>query len=89
MHHMTVYRMLTWLGAQIAALTQGRRLFAEHDPESLLHRFAGDIAPHKFRSPERERILCQSRQLLHLIFRWDRTFPEKFFPRFATRPGFS
>jgi hypothetical protein len=47
------------------------------------------VAPHKFRSPERERVLRQSRQLLHLIAEWDGLYPEKFFPRFATRSGFS
>jgi hypothetical protein len=46
------------------------------------------VAPHKFRSPGRERTLCQARQLLHLVEEWEQTFPEKFFPRFATRAGF-
>jgi hypothetical protein len=46
------------------------------------------VAPHKFRSPQRERLLRQSRQLLHLVTEWEATFPEKFFPRFATRSGF-
>jgi hypothetical protein len=49
----------------------------------------GAVAPHKFRSPKRERLLRQSRQLLYLIAEWDGLFPEKFFPRFATRSGFS
>jgi hypothetical protein len=47
------------------------------------------VAPHKFRSPQRERLLRRSRQLLHLIAEWEAVFPEKFFPRFATRAGFS
>ena len=41
------------------------------------------------RSNEREQLLRQSRQLLHLAAEWDERFPEKFFPRFATRSGFS
>jgi hypothetical protein len=30
--------------------------------------------------------LRTARRLLHLLDRWDRTFHEPFFPRFATRP---
>jgi hypothetical protein len=48
----------------------------------------GDVAPRKLRSPQRGQILRQSRQLLHLIAEWHGLFPEKFFPRFATRSGF-
>ena len=88
LHHMTVWRMLSWLGCQLAALAQGRQLLQQHNPDSTCHRFAGAVAPQKFRSPQRERLLCQSRQLLHLIAEWETTFPEKFFPRFATRAGF-
>jgi hypothetical protein len=89
LHHATVYRMLTWLAGQVIGFTTGMALIAVQDPESSLHRFAGDVAPHKFRSPERQRVLSQARRLLHLVDHWDRTFPEKFFPRFATRSGFS
>ena len=89
LHHTTVWRMLTWLGCQMVALTLGRQLLHERDPASLCHRFVGAVAPHKFRSPERGQRLRQSRQLLQLIAEWDALFPEKFFPRFATRSGFS
>lgn len=80
--------MLSWLGSQLAALAEGRRLIQQHRPDSTCHRFAGAVAPHKFRSPQREQLLCQSRQLLHLMAEWEELFPEKFFPRFATRSGF-
>jgi len=80
--------MLGWLGCQLAALAEGRRLIQPHRPDSTCHRFAGAVAPHKFRSPQREWLLRQSRQLLHLVIEWEETFPEKFFPRFATRSGF-
>lgn len=89
LHHMTVWRMLTWLGRQLAALAKGRQMIQEHNPRSTCHRFVGAVAPQKFRSPQRERFLCQSRQLLHLRAEWEAAFPEKFFPRFATRAGFS
>lgn len=85
---MTVWRMLTWLGCQLAALAEGRRLIQQQNPQSTCHRFAGLVAPHKFRSPQRKQVLCRSRQLLHLIAEWEALFPEKFFPRFATRAGF-
>jgi hypothetical protein len=80
--------MLAWLGGQVAALAEGRRLIQQRCPNSTCHRFAGAVAPHKFRSPQREQLLRQSRQLLHLVAEWEGVFPEKFFPRFATRSGF-
>ena len=86
--HSTIWRMLGWLGLQLAALTAGRQLIQQHDPRSACHRFVGDVAPRKLRSPQRGQILRQSRQLLHLIAEWNGLFPEKFFPRFATRSGF-
>jgi len=87
--HGTVWRLLTWMGCQLVALSAGRELILQHDPSSTCHRFTGAIAPRKFRSRQREQLLRQSRQLLHLIAEWDERFPEKFFPRFATRSGFS
>jgi len=87
--HGTVWRLLTWMGCQLVALSTGRELIQQRDPSSTCHRFVGAVAPHKFRSPQREQLLRQSRQLLHLAAEWDERFPEKFFPRFATRSGFS
>jgi hypothetical protein len=81
--------MLTWMGGQLVALSAGRELILQHHPGSTCHRFVGAVAPHKFRSPQREQILRQSRRLLHLAAEWNECFPEKFFPRFATRSGFS
>jgi len=86
--HSTVWRMLSWIGCQLAALTTGRQLIQQQRPASTCHRFVGAVAPHKFRSPQREQFLRQSRQLLYMIAEWEELFPEKFFPRFATRPGF-
>jgi hypothetical protein len=88
LHHGTVWWMLAWLGGQLAALSAGRRQIQQQHPASTCHRFVGGVAPHKFRSPPRERQLRQARQLLHLIAEWESLFPEKFFPRFATRAGF-
>jgi hypothetical protein len=85
---MTVWRMLSWLGGQLAALMLGRRMIAERDPHSTCHRFVGAVAPHKSRSRQRAELLQQSRQLLWVIDEWERLFPERFFPRFATRAGF-
>lgn len=86
--HSTVWRMLGWLGGQVAALLVARRLIQEQHPSSTCHRFVGAVAPHKFRSRKRERLLRHSRQLLHLTAEWEGIFPEPFFPRFATRSGF-
>lgn len=89
LHHSTIWCMLTWLGAQCAALATGRQLIQERHPASSCHRFVGTVAPQKFRSPQRQRLLGCARQLLHLGAEWESLFSTKFFPRFATRSGFS
>lgn len=86
LHRSTLWRFVLFLGGQAEPLRRGLELYSEHDPLCTLHRFAGDIAPHKFRSDHREEILRIARRLLHLIDRWDRAFSESFFPRFATKP---
>lgn len=87
LNHSTIWRLLTWLGAQSIALQMGRKLLDQHNPTSGAHRFVGSVAPHKYRSPQRATCLRTARSLLHLIDHWNRTFPEPFFPRFATRSG--
>ena len=69
-----------------SGLEAGMRLLAERDLHHAIHRFTGAVAPHKFRSERRQQILRTARRLLNLIDRWNRIFPERFFPRFATRP---
>jgi hypothetical protein len=86
--HSTLWRTLTWLGSQLPALLRGQQLLLQQHPAALCHRFLGAVAPGKSRSPQREQILRQTRRLLHLIAEWDHHFPERFFPRFATRAGF-
>ena len=89
LHHSTIWCMLTWMGVQSAALAQGRQLIQERCAASTSHRFLGAVAPQKFRSPQRQQVLSHARQLLHLIAEWEGLFSQKFFPRFATRSGFS
>jgi hypothetical protein len=90
LHHTTVWYFLSWQGSQGTALRHGREQVQQRDPTSTCHRFLGAVASHKFRSPQRERLLCSSRQLLHLIGEWERLFsPRRFFPRYATRAGFT
>lgn len=86
LHRSTLWRFIGFLGAQVAALHIGMQLWIEHDPLTTLHRFVGAVAPHKYRSEQRHQILRTARRLLMLIDHWDRTFPDSFFPRFATRP---
>lgn len=86
LHRSTLWRFLFFLGAQTVALQTGLQHWIEHDPLTTLHRFVGAVAPHKYRSSPRGEILRHARRLLQLIDHWDRTFPEPFFPRFATRP---
>lgn len=85
LHRSTLWRFLTFLGAQVAAHQSGLQLWSEQEPLSTLHRFLGAVAPHKYRSPQRGECLRTARRLLNLIDRWERTFHEPFFPRFATR----
>ena len=84
LHRSTLWRFMSFVGAQTAALQRGLELWSEYEPLSTLHRFLGGVAPHKYRSQPREEILRTARRLLHLIDHWDRTFIEPFFPRFAT-----
>ena len=87
LHLATLWQLLAWLGSQTAALERALALLSQHDPANDLHRFVGAVAPRKYRSPERRDILTTARRLLRVIDCWDRTFPERFFPRFATRGG--
>jgi len=86
LHRSTLWRFVFFLGTQTAALQAGLQLWRERDPLSTMHRFVGAAGPHKYRSEQRGEILRTARRLLHLIDRWNRVFPESFFPRFATRP---
>jgi hypothetical protein len=86
--HSTIWRMLSWLGSRLAAFCAGTPFIQDHVQGSTCHPVLDALAPHKFRSLERQRLLCQSRQLLHLITERENPFPEKFFPRFATGSGF-
>ena len=88
LRHSTVWRTLTWLGRQGVALGLARQQILAHHPQSRCHRFVGALAPQKFRSPQRQALLEQARQLLQVIDEWETLFPEPFFPRFATRAGF-
>ena len=89
LHHSTVWCMLAWMGMQSAAMAAGRQQIQQCSPASICHRFLGAVAPQKFRSPQRRQTLCRARQLLHLIAEWEGVFSARFFPRFATRSGFS
>jgi hypothetical protein len=82
----TLFRLLLFMGLQTVALQEGSQLLHEHDPLTTLHRFSGFVAPQKHRSERRREILSTARRLLELIDRWNRYFPEPFFPRFATSP---
>jgi hypothetical protein len=77
LHWATVWHLLTWLGSQTAGLQAGLTLLSQYDPADDSHRFVGAVAPHKYRSPERQTVLTTARRLRHLIDRWDRTFPER------------
>jgi hypothetical protein len=83
-----VWRMAAWLGGLSLVLDQARQMILQHDPQSLCHRVAGDVAAHKARSVERLATLQTARQLLLIMPEWEACFGCKFFPQFATRSGF-
>ena len=82
----TLWRFLLFMGLQTVALQEGVELLNEHDPLTTLHRVLGFVAPPKYRTERRREILSTARRLLDLIDRWNRYFPQPFFPRFATNP---
>jgi hypothetical protein len=86
--HTTIWRMLGWLGSQVAALLVGIPPIPHGNQQPTLHPLPGTVAPHKSRSRERELVLCQSHQLLQLMAKRENPTPKKLFPRFATRSGF-
>jgi len=51
---MTVWRMLSWLGSQLAALQLGLSLLIQHHPDTNYHRFVGAVDPGKYRCPQRQ-----------------------------------
>lgn len=83
-----VWRMVSWLGGLAIVLGRARQMILQHDPHSLCHRVAGDVALGKARSTERLQALQTARQLLLVIPEWEECFGRKFFPQFATRSGF-
>jgi hypothetical protein len=83
-----VWRMAAWLGGLSLVLDQARQMILQHDPQSLCHRVAGDVAAHKARTVERLATLQTARQLLLIMPEWEACFGCKFFPQFATRSGF-
>ena len=83
-----VWRMASWLGGLAIVLDRARQMILQHDPHSLCHRVAGDVAPHKANSTERLEALQTARQVLLVIPEWEECFGRKFFPQFATRAGF-
>ena len=86
-HHSTVWRMLTWLGLQSAALVLGRQQIQERHPGSTCHRFLGAVAPQKFRSPQREQLLRRARQLLYLVVEWERLLAKGSSPASRQEPA--
>ena len=83
-----VWHFLGWLGSLTLSLDKAREMIVKHNPNSLCHRTAGSVDPHKARSEDRQRTLETARQLLLIMPEWEDCFACQFFPRFATRAGF-
>jgi hypothetical protein len=77
-----------WLGGLTLTLDKAREMILQQNPNSLCHRMAGSVPPHKARSTERLRVLETARQLLLVMPEWEECFDNQLFPRFATRSGF-
>jgi hypothetical protein len=83
-----IWRFLGWLGGLSLSLATAREQLLKSDSNSLCHRIAGSVGPHKARSPERLATLETARQLLLIAPQWEQRFRRPFFPQFATRAGF-
>jgi len=83
-----VWRFVGWLGGLTLTLDKAREMILQQNPNSLCHRMAGNVPPHKARSTERLRVLETARQLLLVMPEWEECFDNQLFPRFATRSGF-
>lgn len=86
--HSLLWRLVGWLGMLTISLDKAREMILQSNPNSLCHRTEGHVDPHKARSDSRRATLLAARQLLRIIPEWEECFGGKFFPRFATRPGF-
>jgi hypothetical protein len=87
--HTLVWRFVGWLGSLQLALDKAREMILQQHPGSLCHRISGHVHPRKARSDHRLRTLETARQLLLIMPEWEDCLGHKFFPRFATRSGFS
>jgi hypothetical protein len=87
LHRSTLWRLVGYLGALTVSLQWGLNLWQQRYPTSLMHRFTGQVAPHKYRTPQRAETLRIARRLLYLQTHWDAKSAVRFFPRFATRSG--
>lgn len=87
--HSLIWRVIGWLGSLTLALDEARAMILRQNPNSICHRFEGSVDPHKARSPQRLTTLETARQLLQVIPEWEACFGCRFFPKFATRSGFS
>jgi len=83
-----VWRFIGWLGDLMFSLDKAREMLLQRNPNSLCHRVAGSVAPHKAATEARRHTLETARQLLLIVPEWEGCFDDKFFPRFATRAGF-
>jgi hypothetical protein len=86
--HSLIWRMVGWLGSLTFALDKACQMILRRNPNSLCHRYTGNVNPHKARSEHRQKTLETADHLLYVIDEWEATFGENFFPRFATRSGF-
>ena len=86
--HSLIWRLVGWLGGLTMVLDHARAMLLQSAADSLCHRRAGSVDPHKARSPERQATLETALQLLQIIPEWEDRFGCSVFPRFATRSGF-
>lgn len=85
----TVWRWLSWLGSMPATLRATWNLLRQKEPNATLHRQVWEVAPGKYRSPERRDTLIRAMQLLATDRLCEGIFGQGIFPRYAITQGWS
>lgn len=80
----TLWHWLSWLSELPNTLAAASALIRQKDPGCTLHREPWAVAPHKYRSQQRQHQLQQAMRLLTTAGFFERLFGREIFPCFAT-----
>jgi len=86
--HTTLWRWVGWLGSMTGLVAAGLKLIRDKNPGADLFRRLYPIDPRRYRSEQRRQVLQDAARLLDAAVEFERLFGVRFFPDFATGPGF-